>query len=433
MLVSVLLILMSIVLTAISTITLWWMMHAWRTPEALERTAFPPVQPASLSFSIIVPCRDERYEVMASTVGRLLGQTHPDVEVVISVGDDDEETVGHAHALAAAHPGQVRVSVSTAPVKNKPRQLNTALAMCRGDVVGIIDAESLTAPGLLSHVDTTFRARDADVVQGAVHLVNYRSRWFTLRNCLEYRVYFRSRLHGHADAGFIPLGGNTVFIWRHLLEQVGGWDPDCLAEDCEIGVRLSVLSKKVVCAYDPALVTLEEAPVTVPAFLKQRTRWALGFMQVLAKGEWKRLPTLRQRTTAWWTLVQQHAMAFTGLALPLGILTAVVASVPSGVALLTYVPLMVALISVAFELVLLREFGEHMRFRITARDYLRLVVTTPLYQVLLATAAITAVVKYVRGDFSWAKTDHSGEHLELGDQERLIDLTAAEPARSTSA
>ena len=201
----------------------------------------------------------------------------------------------------------------------------------------------------------------------------------------------------------------------HLLEEVGGWDGDCLAEDCEIGVRLSVLRKKVVCVYDPSLVTLEEAPESVPAFVKQRTRWALGFMQVLAKGEWRRLPTRRQRLSAWWTLVQQYAMAFTGVVLPLGVLAALTLKVPSGIALLTYLPLMPALITIGFELFLLHEFGRHMAFKITVRDYVRLVVTTPAYQVLLAWSAVRAVVKYVRGDFAWAKTDHTGAHLHLVD------------------
>lgn len=425
----VVLVLVSLTLTTISGVTLWWMMHAWRTPEANERTGFPAADEPELSFSIIMPCRDERYDVMATTLRRLLTQSHPRVEVVLSVGDDDETTVGFAHRLAALHPGRVKVSVNTDPVKNKPRQLNTALAVCTGDVVGIVDAESITAPGLLARVDTTFRARNADVVQGAVHLVNYRARWFTLRNCMEYRVYFRSRLHGHADAGFIPLGGNTVFVWRSLLEEVGGWDGDCLAEDCEIGVRLSVLRKKVVCVYDPSLVTLEEAPESVPSFVKQRTRWALGFMQVLAKGEWRRLPTRRQRLSAWWTLVQQYAMAFTGVVLPLGVVAALTLKVPSGVALLTYLPLMPALVTIGFELFLLHEFGRHMAFKITVRDYVKLVVTTPFYQVLLAWSAVRAVVKYARGDFAWAKTAHTGAHLHLVDEmaDEMADTTVGAP------
>jgi hypothetical protein len=39
--------------------------------------------------------------------------------------------------------------------------------------------------------------------------MNVRSSWWSLRNCVEYYFWFRSRLHFHADQRFIPLGGNT--------------------------------------------------------------------------------------------------------------------------------------------------------------------------------------------------------------------------------
>ena len=78
----------------------------------------------------------------------------------------------------------------------------------------------------------------AEVVQGATQLMNFSSSWFSVRNVLEYYFWFKSRLHFHASAGFIPLGGNTVFLRREWLEAAGGWDPDCLAEDCDLGSRL---------------------------------------------------------------------------------------------------------------------------------------------------------------------------------------------------
>ena len=68
------------------------------------------------------------------------------------------------------------------------------------------------------------------------------------------------RLHFHADQRFIPLGGNTVFARTRLLRAVGGWDRNCLAEDCEIGVRLSTRGARVAVAYDPRVVTREETP-----------------------------------------------------------------------------------------------------------------------------------------------------------------------------
>jgi glycosyltransferase XagB len=404
-------VLTALALTFIAAGTFWWSLYAWRSPDQLSATRFADdPKRTRLRFSLILPCRDEPEPVVRATVDALLAQRHPDFEVVISVGHDDLPTIAIADRIAAEDP-RIRVSVDRHEVKNKPRQLNTALAMCTGDVVGIIDAESITAPDLLRRVDATFAAREADVVQGAVQLVNYRSRWFTLRNCLEYRIWFRSRLHGHAEAGFIPLGGNTVFLRRDVLEQVGGWDGDCLAEDCEIGVRLSARGKRIVVAYDADLTTREEAPTTLRALVKQRTRWSLGFMQVLAKGEWKALPTSRQRVGAWWTLVQQHAMAFSGLVLPLAVATALFADLPVLVGMVAFLPLVPTLALVSFEVLILHDLGKDLGWRIGLRDYAVLVLSTPFYQLLLALAALRAVVKYVGRDFRWEKTAHSGAHL----------------------
>lgn len=404
---------MATALTTIATATLWWSLHAWKTPDNLESTRFSADSDGTrLSFSLVVPCRDEPEDVVRATVDALLMQRHPDFEVILSIGHDDLETLRIAERIAEEHE-RVSLSVNYDPVKNKPRQLNTAVHCCTGDVVGVIDAESITAPNLLRHVDATLVDREADVVQGAVQLVNYRSTWFTLRNCLEYRTWFRSRLHGHAAAGFIPLGGNTVFIRRAVLDEVGGWDGDCLAEDCDLGVRLSAMGKRIVVAYEASLTTREEAPTTLGAMIKQRTRWSLGFMQVLAKGDWRRLPTRRQRIGAWWTLVQQHAMALAGVALPVAVLTALFADVPVLVGLLAFVPAVPTLALVAFEVLILRELGRDLGLVVQARDYAIMVLSTPFYQLLLAVAAVRAIFKYVSRDFGWEKTTHSGAHLGL--------------------
>lgn len=407
--------LISITLFCIAAATFWWQIHAWMTPDAYDQTGYPDARDhfARHSFSLIVPCRNEPERVVRATLERLLAQEHPDFEIIVSVGHDDLPTLEIARRLAAENPGKVSVSVNTDPVKNKPRQLNTALAACTKDVVGIVDAESMTSPGLLQHVDMLFHRESADVVQGSVHLVNYRATWFSLRNCLEYRVWFRSRLHAHAAAGFIPLGGNTVFVTRAVLQdvQVNGWDGNCLAEDCDLGVRLSTQGRKIVVAYDAELTTQEEAPELLSVLVRQRTRWALGYMQVLAKGDWRRLPTFQLRASAFWTLVQQHAMAFAGLALPIAVLTALLVDLPLPLVFVSFLPLVPTVITVVFDVLILHEFGKHMRFPIRFLDYLRLVVSTPFYQLLLALASCRAAWKYVSGDFRWEKTGHTGAHL----------------------
>ncbi len=407
-------VLISILLACVAVFSLYLNTYAWWSPDTRRRTRYAAALHRShLSFSLIVPCRHESEEVMRATVRALLAQSHGTPQVIISVGHDDPETTASARRIAARFPTHVQVSVDAHVPKNKPVQLNTALALCTGDVVGIFDAESIAARHLLRHVDTTFSTTGADAVQGAVQLVNYEDSWYALRNCLEYFSWFRSRLHIQARRGFIPLGGTTVFVRRELLEHLGGWDPSCLAEDCDLGVRLSTLGHKVVVAYAPELVTREETPDSIRALVKQRTRWALGFMQVYAKGDWRGIPSRRARLLARWTLTQHHAMAMAGACLPINLALALWGGLPLWATMVAFVPLAPTLASVVFDVCMLREFSRDHAFDVRLRHYAMLVICTPIYQMLLLGAAVRACLKYVRADFAWEKTAHSGAHLGL--------------------
>jgi len=406
----VLLALFSLVLTAIAGTTLWWMLHAWRTPQTLAATGFSgAAADPRLSFSLIVPARHEQ-AVLGATLSRLAATDHPAFEILVVVGDDDPETAAVAQRAARRHPDQIRVVLDTSRPKNKPRALNRALPACRGEVVGVFDAEDEVHPQLLRHVDARFAETDADVVQGGVQLMNYHSNWYSVRNVLEYYFWFRSRLHFHAAQRFIPLGGNTVFVRADLLRQAGGWDPDCLAEDCELGVRLSSAGARVAVAYDPELVTREETPASLGAFLKQRTRWNQGFLQVLRKGEWRHLPTTRQRLLARYTLAMPFLQAFIGLLIPLAFATTILAKVPVLAAMISFIPLVPVLAVLVMEGVALGEFCRNYGFRARLRDHLRLVLGTLPYHALLSVAATRAVFRELRGNRSWEKTAHVGAH-----------------------
>lgn len=407
----VVLVALSLSLTLFASVTLWWMLHAWRRPDVLRSIDFErsPDEPA-LSFSLIVPARHEQ-AVLDATIARLCDMAHPDFEILVVVGDDDPETEAVAREAARMSGGRVSVLVDDSVPKNKPKALNRALAHCTGEIVGVFDAEDDVDARLLRVVDTAFRRNDAHVVQGGVQLIDYRSSWYSLRNCLEYFFWFRSRLHLHARHGFIPLGGNTVFVRTDLLRAVGGWDPECLAEDCELGVRLSALGARVAVAYDAHLVTREETPHSIRALIKQRTRWNQGFLQVLHKGCWKQLPTSKQRWLARFTLSQPFLQAFSGIAIPVSIATAIFLRVPVGVALLSFLPAVPTLAMIAFEFVGFREFCRAYYFRARWRDYLFLAVGTMFYPLLLGFAAVRAVARELRGERGWEKTSHAGTHL----------------------
>jgi cellulose synthase/poly-beta-1,6-N-acetylglucosamine synthase-like glycosyltransferase len=404
------LVLLSLALFAIAVTTLAWMLHAWQSPEHLEATGFTrsALEPA-LAFSLLVPARHEE-EVLGATLDALAQLDHPGFEVIAIIGHDDPGTEAVARAAAERHPEIVRVVIDHSVPKNKPKAMNTALPVCQGDIVGVFDAEDEVHPDLLHLVDARFQETGADVVQGGVQLMNLQSSWWSLRNCLEYYFWFRSRLHFHANNRFIPLGGNTVFARATVLREVGGWDAECLAEDCELGVRLSTRGAKVVVAYDPEVVTREETPPTLMSLFKQRTRWNQGFLQVLRKGEWRQLPSMRQRMMARYLLSMPLLQACTGLMIPISLLLILLVKVPLVVAMITFLPIVPTVLTMVVETVGLSDFKRMYHVRVRPRDYARLLLGTFPYQLFLAGAAVRAAIRESRGINAWEKTEHLNAH-----------------------
>jgi cellulose synthase/poly-beta-1,6-N-acetylglucosamine synthase-like glycosyltransferase len=408
----------SLVFGAVAATTLIWMVHAWRTPNSVMESRFADdgLEPTH-SISLIVPARHEE-TVLEHTLARLVTADHPNFEVIVVVGDDDLATRQVAERIAARHPELVNVVVDDSRPKNKPKALNTALPHCRGTVIGVFDAEDDVHPELLRRVDQCLQETQADIVQAGVQLMNFRSSWLTVHNVLEYYFWFRSRLHLHARQRFVPLGGNTVFIRAAILRSVDGWDPDCLAEDCELGVRLSALGARTEVFYEPELVTREECPPTLAAFLRQRTRWNQGYLQTLSKGYWHRLPA-RQRALGAYILAMPYVLALAWLFIPIAIGTAVASKVPVPITLISFLPVLPILSLLVVEVAGLGEFCREYGERASLRDYARLVVGLPLYQAALTFAAARAVTREARGARGWEKTTHLGLHLEPSPSEEV--------------
>jgi cellulose synthase/poly-beta-1,6-N-acetylglucosamine synthase-like glycosyltransferase len=402
-----------VLLFAHASVTLAWMLYTWRSPRAASDAGFAMLRrKPKNSFTLLVPARHEE-EVLGETLDRLAKSDYPDFEILAIIGHDDHGTLKVAEEAERRHPRLIRVITDRSWPKNKPKALNTALEHARGEVVGVFDAEDEVHPWLLRAVDHQFRINRADVVQAGVQLVNFWTNWYSVRNVLEYFFWFKSRLHLHARKGFIPLGGNTVFVRRAWLDRIGGWDPDSLTEDCDLGVRLSLAGATFAVAYEPEFITREETPATFLSWLKQRTRWNQGFLQVLQKGEWRRLPDRRRRILAWYTLANPFIQAATGVLIPIAVLTVLWGDFPVWLAILTFLPVLPTLATLIIEVVALGELAASLGRKARIRDYVKLVLGSFAYQVALSVAALRALLRELRGDKSWEKTEHVGSHREM--------------------
>jgi cellulose synthase/poly-beta-1,6-N-acetylglucosamine synthase-like glycosyltransferase len=399
-----------------------WRLYGWREPGADEQIAWPdPVKPGDeqLSFDLIVPLRDEA-DVIGETLRGLLRQTHPRLHIVVSLCDDDKPTIDAVRAVVSEDLLTSRITIVTGHYANptKAQQLNRALEVCAGDVVGVIDAEDDVAEDLLVHAEALLTRDGADVVQGGVQLMNLGiglDKWFQVHNVLEYFFWFTSRMAFHASTGFVPLGGNTVFVRRELLERAGGW-PLSITEDCALGVRLTAeFGAKVATAYSASLTTREEAPPSifnkeVGSLFWQRDRWIRGFIEQFIAGRWLHMPTLKQRLLAGYILATPILQALSFFLLPTAIIVGLVVNTPIALALLLFTPYIPMGLTTATQLIGLHDFCRRYDKRASGWHYASLIFLAPLYQVVLCGAATVAVYKYASGDNTWYKTGRAGEH-----------------------
>jgi cellulose synthase/poly-beta-1,6-N-acetylglucosamine synthase-like glycosyltransferase len=88
------------------------------------------------------------------------------------------------------------------------------------------------------------------------------------------------RSQGYFSAVNIIPGPLGLFR-RSVLNEIGGYELDTFAEDCDITIKLLIHGYKI--EYEPYAITWTEAPETMRDFFKQRYRWTRGILQSLRK------------------------------------------------------------------------------------------------------------------------------------------------------
>lgn len=256
----------------------------WRAPAHARRAegrALPRAAAAEAALpriSLLIPLYKEP-GMARPLIAALSRLDHPPekLEAVIALEPDDTATAAALRALNP--PPWVRIIVTPPGLpRTKPRALNHALDFCRGEIVGIYDAEDRPAPDQLSRVAEAFAQGSGRLacVQARLAFRNEHDGWIARCFAVEYVTWFHLVLPGMARLGMpLPLGGTSVFFRRAALERIGAWDAFNVTEDADLGMRLARAG------YVTGLVdteTVEAATKRPLAWIRQRSRWQKGYL-----------------------------------------------------------------------------------------------------------------------------------------------------------
>ncbi|MCW0413371.1 hypothetical protein NB709_003247 [Xanthomonas sacchari] len=362
-------------------------------------------------YTVLVPMYKEPdvLPILANALRRLDYPTSKlDVKLVLEA--DDTETIEAAKALGLEAFFEI-IRVPPSQPKTKPKACNYALRFARGQMLTIYDAEDKPEPDQLKRVVAAFRKSPADVacIQARLNYYNADENWLTRMFTLEYTLWFDFYLPALETLRIpIPLGGTSNHFRLDILRKVHAWDPYNVTEDADLGVRLTQQGYRVSVVNS---TTFEEANVSVPNWIRQRSRWLKGYMQTWLVH--MRDPVQLYRSTGvrgfWGFQLFVGGTFFTALAAPLmwlsyGLWLAVGSKFfdPFFPPALLYLSLLNLLLGNGFliYMTLVAAFK---------RDYFRLApyaLTVPLYWLLQSIAAYKGLWQLIRNPFYWEKTTH---------------------------
>ncbi|RYH08772.1 glycosyltransferase family 2 protein [Tropicimonas sp. IMCC6043] len=248
--------------------------------HTIRRTG--PVIARLPTVSVMVPLFREA-EIAGRLIRRLERLAYPKELMDILLVAEETDTLTRAALARTALPRWMRVIVVPAGgVQTKPRALNYALDFCKGQIVGVWDAEDAPDADQLHKVVRRFHERGPEVacLQGKLDYYNARANWLSRCFTIEYASWFGVVLPGLQRMRLaLPLGGTTLYFRRAALEALGGWDAHNVTEDADLGMRL------VRMGYRTEMVdttTKEEANCRVLPWIRQRSRWLKGYAMTWA-------------------------------------------------------------------------------------------------------------------------------------------------------
>lgn len=261
-------------------------------PRLYPQLATPP------TVAVIIPAWNEA-AALPRTLATVLAQDDAPDAIIVSDDGSTDSTIDHLTALYhiefEARMGRSQIYPSLQLLSKvhsgKGDSINQAVAISDADVVLILDADTRLYPGSIRALRRSFsRYPDLSAMSGTLIPAcsdSRRGRWFQFYQRYEYaRQHLARMAWSYLNATLIVPGACSAFR-RELLIEIGGFSLDSWGEDYEIIYRLQrylrLHKRRCRVMVQPDLCVETDAPETVSSFLRQRRRWAAGFLDTLLK------------------------------------------------------------------------------------------------------------------------------------------------------
>ncbi|MBM6828669.1 glycosyltransferase [Anaerotignum lactatifermentans] len=309
----------------------------WKKPAQIPRKA------PRTRFAVVTAARNEE-AVIGGFVESIKKQDYPDelFDVYVVPNQCSDGTEERAREAGA------RIISCSGAVSCKGDVLHEAFRQLleqNYDAVCVFDADNAADSHFLSRMNDAFLA-GARVAKGRQEAKNPEDSWVAACYGLyfDFFRYFFNRPRAACGLS-AKLVGTGFAVHREVIERMGGWNTETIAEDAEFSAQCAALGERI--WWVEEAVTYDEQPTSFRVSLIQRKRWCSGVMQVAKKQMRMLIRSWRENNRALvldfiMFLTAPFAQAFSLVPLALTILAAVGGD-GTAVDALTLLPLYLAL------------------------------------------------------------------------------------------
>lgn len=232
-----------VVLVAVSA---YFLVVAVSNVVFLRRATAKPRIRSGPFVSVIVPARNEE-RAIARCLGSLLAQDYADYEVIV-VDDQSGDATARLVADIGSRDRRVRL-VTGAPLTagwlGKPHALAQGVAVARGEILVLTDADTVHKPGSVSWAVTNLADHDADIVSGYLdqEYGSFGERLIVPTMYAAMLLVPLSLVPRTKSPGLAFAIGQYVVLRRSALDGIGGFESirDSIVDDMSMAIRMKSL------------------------------------------------------------------------------------------------------------------------------------------------------------------------------------------------
>jgi cellulose synthase/poly-beta-1,6-N-acetylglucosamine synthase-like glycosyltransferase len=255
--------------------------------------------------SIIIPAHNEE-AVIVKSIQSALNADYRDKEIIVVDDGSKDKTYQLASFLAAD--GSIKLVHRDYSSDTKAMALNYGILFASGDVLVIVDADTLVEPDSLNKLVAALDDPEVSSASGNVRILCGDS---GKRNLLvrlqeyEYFVAFELGRRFNSLIGTMLIISGAFGAFRsNELKTLGQYDKDTITEDFDLTIKLRKLRKKLVYVADAVSYTI--APDSWRTWKNQRIRWTYGEAETL----WKHRNIFHRRGFDWRSVFSIYDMLF---------------------------------------------------------------------------------------------------------------------------